>query len=850
MRRCVVFSMILVVALLSAGCSGGNPNPVAPGADNDLTAAVSGRAGSQTHLWGYYDIYIDIATQTVTAVPNRDMMFTANVVNFINGKPSGLGFHINSTPIGPDYVDVDIDVSIMHPFPGLTQYDGYDVRGVFMGDGSASLEYNGDLVYPVHGTDQTMFADTEDGYGGPDGYTRWFNKPEFSTGGMPLFQYTKGKLATPGFAGTSTLNPYKYFADGLGKNEDLFSWLLSNADQHGTFSSGATNTRNYYLRFPSSAGVKYGYAILANWEGEEPEYHPSNAPEAVALDIEDASNVYYVDAGNKGGDLMLDISVWDWDSQISAGVMEDYKVFVESTVLSAPYQLDAAEMTPTGGSDYYSTYHVEIPADNISGTEGNEYWVIVEQQGCDYTNDFGVTNLAGEDSLAALFRYDLNVSPSPTNQDPICDLQVVTSMPQSGFAPIMVEFDASASSDPDGDPLTFEWDFDGDGVYGEDPDDSYTGAPENPTHGFMSSNHDKVYVKVKDNKGGQAICSVNVDITAHPTKNIDITYTGAVARDIAVDHSNGDLLALYGNGKVRRYTYTSGYTSSSEFTVNSGHLFIDIGPVDDLHSKAYIICGRYVTWPTQPTVYLDHFDSAGALQYAQGESYGCNQPGDGVELKDVFAMGSNGVRKYAHIGVLYWDAYGSAGPWKGTHILGREYTGNPPYSTYTYYINYIQWGQANPSGTSVYGPWLRGAESDRDGDWVWYVEATDCTASRWSIPDHSVMQGSYYQYAGPYFGAAGQPGDGNDRLYDPLDITRDDDNHYYVLDHLSTGSFILKAFTYTASSTTAVGSFGDSGDWNLTPVRLEGSDFNGNVVVLHTSGNNAMVSIFTEDETP
>ncbi|MFH1676792.1 MAG: hypothetical protein ABIC40_07170, partial [bacterium] len=404
--------------------------------------------------------------------------------------------------------------------------------------------------------------------------------------------------------------------------------------------------------------------------------------------------------------------------------------------------------------------------------------------------------------------------------------------------------------DPDGDPITFEWDFDADGIFSEDPDDSYSGAPENPTHGFTSTNKDKVYVKVKDDKGGESICDVDVDITAWPSKNIDISYSGANARDIAVDHSNGDLLALYSNGKVRRYTYDGGYVNSTEFSVNSGHLYIDIGPVDDLHSQAYIIVGRYITYPSFPTVYLDHLDANGTLQYGQAEGFGCTQPGDGIVLKDVFAMGSNGVRKYAQISVEYWDAYGSAGPWKGAHILGREYTGTPPYSTYNYYINYIQWGQANPSGTSVYGPWIRGAESDRDGDWVWYVEATDCTASRWSIPDHSVMQGSYYSYAGPYFGTPGTPGDQNDRINDPLDITRDSDNHNYILDHLSTGDYIIKAFTFTSTTTTAVGGFGDSGDWNLTPARIEGSDFNGNIVLLHTNVNDAMVSVFTESETP
>jgi hypothetical protein len=340
-------------------------------------------------------------------------MFTANVVSFINGKPSNLGVHVNKVVPGTGYTDIDVSIDISHPFPGMPHYDGYDVRGVFMGDGSGTLGYNSDLVYAVEGSDQYMLPDPDDGYGGPDGYTRWFNLPEFSTGGMALFQYTQGKLASPGFSGTASLNPYKYFTDGLGATGDAPDWLENHPSLNGVFTSGTTNTRNYYLRFPDTKGVKYGYAITANWAGPDPDDHPANAPEAVACTVTDSSNVFYAGPSNKGGKIKLDIGVWDWDSSVnSSGVMEDYIIFIESTVLSAVYQLNTSEMTPTGGSAKYYTYHVEIPADNVNGTDGNEYWVIVEQKGYDYTNDFGVTNLADTDPLAALFRYDLAVSGS------------------------------------------------------------------------------------------------------------------------------------------------------------------------------------------------------------------------------------------------------------------------------------------------------------------------------------------------------------------------------------------------------------------------------------------------------
>jgi hypothetical protein len=402
----------VICVLLIAGCAD-RPSPI----DLDLSPKTSKSEliapSSQTHLWGYYDVYFDLATRTMTAIDNRQAMFTANVVNFLNNKPSGLGFSINNTQVTPDYVSVDIDVSITHPFPGLPQYNGYDVRGIFMGDGSASLNYNPDLIYPVLGTDQFMLADPVDGNGAPDGYTRWFNKAEFSTGGLPLFQFTQGKIATPGYNSTSTLNPYKYYADGLAVSDDLWTWLQANPSMHSVFSTGVTNKRNYYLRFPTSKGIKFGYAIIANWEGTEPQYHPYNTPESIACKDVNTSDLWFVSPTQNGGNIKLDVSIWNWKSAVSAGAMEDYKLFIESTVLSSVHSATSTEMTPIGGDSNFSTYHVEIPADNITGTDSNEYWVIVEQNGLDYTNKFGVGNLADTDPLAAFFRNDLQVGNQP-----------------------------------------------------------------------------------------------------------------------------------------------------------------------------------------------------------------------------------------------------------------------------------------------------------------------------------------------------------------------------------------------------------------------------------------------------
>jgi len=396
-RWTVLFVAMLIAAFAMLSCSGGDGSPVAPTADQGITDNATRTGQSQTHLWGYYDVTMDLENGTVEAVPNRSAMFAANVVQFLNGNPMAMQFNIHSTVVNPDSIDVDITVGLTHPLPGMTQYNGYDVRGIFVADGSGSLNYGSGLRYAVETTDQFC--------SNPDGYTRWFNASEFRTPG--LMGYTPGDLATQGYTPTGTLNPYKYYANGLAPTGDVWDFLTGTTGD-GVFASGSTNQRRYELNFPNTKGVRYGYAVVANWKGEDPADHPANAPEAVGLNVTVTDNVWYVDNENWGGDLILDIDVFNWDDQ-----PQPSRLYVDSDIIGGDYEFTDPEMVPTGGGANVSTYHVEIPVTELGGTEGNEYWVIAEYEGHNYMSDFTPPGGAPSATLAAFFRYDLFVATEP-----------------------------------------------------------------------------------------------------------------------------------------------------------------------------------------------------------------------------------------------------------------------------------------------------------------------------------------------------------------------------------------------------------------------------------------------------
>ena len=106
--------------------------------------------------------------------------------------------------------------------------------------------------------------------------------------------------------------------------------------------------------------------------------------------------------------------------------------------------------------------------------------------------------------------------------------------PYTGQARTRIAFNASSSADPDGDSLTYSWEF-GDGT---------TGAGASPNHGYAAAGNYTVKVTVEDGRGGRDVATASVAVTAaaiainqQPVSRPGGPYSGEAGRVLALNGS-------------------------------------------------------------------------------------------------------------------------------------------------------------------------------------------------------------------------------------------------------------------------------------------------------------------------
>ena len=484
----------LIVVGLVAGCSGSG-SAVMPEADG---AGLRGPAAPCTShsIWGLWEFTADPAGGTLDVVPLRSGSMHVNVLVLLEPP---VALHLQISNLFFDDMVCHVDVTLVHPFPGLSQYIGFDVCGVLISKGTLSGFQDPDLVMAGEGDTRLLNA---------DGYTRWWNPVEFSIPGQPIFRYKDGLLGNKNSSAhfDATLNGYKAFAEGLEKNDDVGEL---GATSRAFFLDGTSNTRHYTIDL--AGGLIFNYAVDAGWEfphGNPPygidDYSPeANKPEAWAVSITELENTLYNDGVNSGGSLGLLIDVW---AHYNAGMNTPW---VDSPGNFGPVMSGPA----TGGGEGYSTYEVEI-LDASPGYGKIDILIGIESE------VIGYWDVLPDDAVTAYFVHTADVA----TEQPLGPTAIMEATTSTDIgAGESVSFDASASTGTP--PLGFEWDFDGDGFYGG-AGDGYTGDPTSPTHTFEEMGTFAVTVKVSNGYGEDISDAVMVHVGFAPGIYVDGDYTG------------------------------------------------------------------------------------------------------------------------------------------------------------------------------------------------------------------------------------------------------------------------------------------------------------------------------------
>jgi len=107
--------------------------------------------------------------------------------------------------------------------------------------------------------------------------------------------------------------------------------------------------------------------------------------------------------------------------------------------------------------------------------------------------------------------------------------------PTTGAAPLTVQFDGTGSTDPDGDPLTYSWDLNGDGAFGDS-------TSATPTFTYSQNGRFDAKLQVSDGRGGVGTAQVTILVGAGgPSATIASPAAGTLWKV-------GDVISFSGSG--------------------------------------------------------------------------------------------------------------------------------------------------------------------------------------------------------------------------------------------------------------------------------------------------------------
>ncbi len=246
---------------------------------------------------------------------------------------------------------------------------------------------------------------------------------------------------------------------------------------------------------------------------------------------------------------------------------------------ATPLSVDFDASTSRDPDGIIVLYEWDFDGDGtVDATTGVPRRTFVYNVGGDFNASVTVFDNGG---LQASDTVTISVAQSP-NRPPTARL---SANPEIGDVPLSVNFDASASTDPDGNIASYEWDWEGDGVW-----DFNSGLTPTSQHTYNVVGIYDVRVRVTDAEGLSSIASRRITVTTPPPPTYNVSGTvvnqvGVGVQGVIMSLEPGGYFAVTGvNGSYTIFTVPNGsYTltpSKGGYTFEPVSRSVDVSGTD------------------------------------------------------------------------------------------------------------------------------------------------------------------------------------------------------------------------------------------------------------------------------
>ena len=181
-------------------------------------------------------------------------------------------------------------------------------------------------------------------------------------------------------------------------------------------------------------------------------------------------------------------------------------------------------MTFDANGNVSGVFNFEPISGNPNESAGDIVYLTEGPDGALYYVDLGYGDVSGTFGVSKIRRIRYLQS----NQAPVA---LISANSTSGPAPLNVSFSSAGSNDPEGQPITYSWDF-GDGT---------SSTASSPSHTYAEAGQYVVRLTVSDGENSSISTPLNISVGSPPTATIASPTDGATFRA-------GDLISYGGDG--------------------------------------------------------------------------------------------------------------------------------------------------------------------------------------------------------------------------------------------------------------------------------------------------------------